>query len=282
MALSMSTSRMAASSAVTASAHMVSARPSAAPCMLRKPEFAPSCPFSARRGLKIVARSAAEAVTPTVKIDNLHDAFATIIRVDVGEATELLDTITALKSLGLNIRKAKLGSSKAGVTKEFYVTEAVTSEKIVKSARLEEIRQTVLASLQETFPDSGTKFNVGPGSGYKGRVDGGDSFDGSSSTGGRALVKTTIDVNEADNGSCSVLTINTQDRPGLLVDIVRVLKDVNLNVVSAEVDTIGTRAHDEFFVTYKGEPLTGPMTTLVINSLNYYLSLNEVATVESY
>lgn len=60
--------------------------------------------------------------------------------------------ITALKSLGLNIRKAQVGPSKAGVSKEFYVTEAVTSEKIVKSARLEEIRQTVLASLQETFP----------------------------------------------------------------------------------------------------------------------------------
>lgn len=34
-------------------------------------------------------------------------------------------------------------------------------------------------------------------------------------------------------------------RPGLLVDIVRVLKDINLNVVSAEVDTVGTEARDE-------------------------------------
>ena len=29
------------------------------------------------------------------------------------------------------------------------------------------------------------------------------------------------------------------------------LKDVNLNVVSAEVDTVGTEAQDEFFVTYR-------------------------------
>ena len=35
------------------------------------------------------------------------------------------------------------------------------------------------------------------------------------------------------------------------MDIVRVLKDVNLNVVSAEVDTIGTQTEDEFFVTYR-------------------------------
>lgn len=67
----------------------------------------------------------------------------------------------------------------------------------------------------------------------------------------RTVVATNIEVTEADNGSCSVLKIKTADRPGLLVDIVRVLKDVNLNVVSAEVDTIGTEAEDEFFVTYR-------------------------------
>ena len=65
------------------------------------------------------------------------------------------------------------------------------------------------------------------------------------------MVPTTIEVTEAPNGSCSVLKIKTADRPGLLVDIVRVLKDVNLNVVSAEVDTVGTEAEDEFFVTYR-------------------------------
>lgn len=33
-------------------------------------------------------------------------------------------------------------------------------------------------------------------------------------------------------------------------DIVRVLKDINLNVVSAEVDTIGKNAFDKFNLTY--------------------------------
>lgn len=56
--------------------------------------------------------------------------------------------VTALKNLNLNIRKAKLG----GKGQTFYITEADTSEKIVKSARLEEIRMTVLQSLAETFP----------------------------------------------------------------------------------------------------------------------------------
>jgi hypothetical protein len=51
------------------------------------------------------------------------------------------------------------------------------------------------------------------------------------------------------------------------VDIVRTLKDINVNVVSAEIDTIGQIARDELFVTYEGEPLDGPMTQLVTNAL---------------
>ncbi len=68
----------------------------------------------------------------------------------------------------------------------------------------------------------------------------------------RKVVQTTIDVAEASNGSCSVLKITTRDRPGLLVDIVRVLKDINLNVVSAEIDTEGALAKDE--VRSRGAP----------------------------
>ena len=61
--------------------------------------------------------------------------------------------------------------------------------------------------------------------------------------------------------------LKTPIRPGLLVDIVSVLKDINVNVVSAEIDTIGGEARDELFVTYHGEPLSGPMTQLVTNAL---------------
>ena len=48
----------------------------------------------------------------------------------------------------------------------------------------------------------------------------------------------------------SLLTSSAPSAP-LLHPQVRVLKDVNLNVVSAEVDTVGTEAQDEFFVTYR-------------------------------
>jgi hypothetical protein len=65
-----------------------------------------------------------------------------------------MQQITALKNLNLNIRRAKLaapGGGKGGGT-TFFITEADTSEKIVKSARLEEIRMTVLNSLIATYP----------------------------------------------------------------------------------------------------------------------------------
>ena len=80
------------------------------------------------------------------------------------------------------------------------------------------------------------------------------------------------------------ILVNTLDRPGLLTDIVRVLKDINLNVVSAEVDTIGRNAVDTFNVTYHGEPLPEPMKQLAVNALQYYLGQSEVEKdwAESY
>lgn len=53
------------------------------------------------------------------------------------------------------------------------------------------------------------------------------------------MITTTIQVSETESGSSSLVEIETTDRPGLLVDIVHTLKDLNVNVVSAEVDTEG-------------------------------------------
>lgn len=248
-------------------------------------DYAPYCPLVRSRARNVVVRAEAVATkggsstataTPVVKIDNISDAFATVVTVEYGDRTmELLETITALKNLNLNIRRAKLSQNKAGGNvNTFFITEADTSEKIVKSARLEEIRMTVLNSLVATYPESAQAL------GAMKRM---ESEANASPLGRRrSVVQTLIDVAEAPNGAASVLRITTADRPGLLVDIVRVLKDINLNVVSAEVDTVGSQACDEFFITYHGEPLTTPMVTLVTNALQYYLSLNEVAKEESY
>lgn len=48
-------------------------------------------------------------------------------------------------------------------------------------------------------------------------------------------VETVINVTGDEDAAFSTLTITTLDRPGLLVEIVKVLKDINVNVISAEV-----------------------------------------------
>ena len=95
-------------------------------------------------------------------------------------------------------------------------------------------------------------------------------------------MSTTVRVQEDTEGSHSELFVDTPDRPGLLTAIVGTLKDLNVNVISAEVDTEGDQAKDMFYVTYHGDPLPPPMVQLVTNALQYYLSLSEVEKEESY
>lgn len=54
--------------------------------------------------------------------------------------------ITSLKNLGLNIRRAKLDGAPGRKANTFYITDALTSEKITRSAQIEEIRMVRPAS----------------------------------------------------------------------------------------------------------------------------------------
>lgn len=60
--------------------------------------------------------------------------------------------VTALKNLNLNIRKAALVSP--GKASTFFITDADTSEKVLKSARLEEIRMTIINNMLYYHPVS--------------------------------------------------------------------------------------------------------------------------------
>eukprot|EP00887_Chlorella_sp_A99_P006689 scaffold3.g6689.t1 len=193
-----------------------------------------------------------------VKIDNETDPFATMVHIEYGDLLgELLDTVTSLKALGLNIRRAKIRGDERGHT--FYVTDQARSEKIVTSAKY--------------HPETGEQ--LAWSAGHSARVSVRDA-DPTQPLGRRTRsIVTQLEIREAPSGAFSTLIVNTVDRPGLLTDIVRVLKDINLNVISAEVDTVGRNAFDKFNLTYHGEPLSEPMCQLCINSLQYYLSQNE-------
>lgn len=112
---------------------------------------------------------------------------------------------------------------------------------------IEEIRLTILNNLLQYHPESAEELAWGP------KVRKPSSFDSTSPLGlanRQHVVDTYIDVSENEAGTFTVINLKTTDRPGLLVDIVRVLKDINVNVVSAEVDTEGKYAVDTFYVTY--------------------------------
>ena len=55
-------------------------------------------------------------------------------------------------------------------------------------------------------------------------------------------MKTHVEITpEDESGSFSIVHIKTRDRPGLLTDVVRTLKDLNVNVISAEVSPATAR-----------------------------------------
>lgn len=233
---------------------------------------------------KIITCSAAEAVSngassvpePIVKIDNHTDPFATIVTIEFGDILgDLADTTASLRNLGLNIRRAKVQAGETGTVHKFFITDARTSEKVIKSVQLEEIRLTIINNMLEFHPESGDQLAWGSESART--MDSTDVDYVRQPLGGAARkIITQIEIRESESGLYSELLVNTLDRPGLLTQIVSILKDINLNVVSAEIDTIGRNAVDTFNVTYHGEPLPKPMCELAVNALQYYLSQGDV------
>lgn len=209
-------------------------------------------------------------------MDNTSDAFATIVTVEYGARAsdaDLLHLVSAIRALGLHIKRARLGENDSVHT--FYLTDA-DAEKVTRSANLEEVRLAILGVFERFHPESAASAPHG------GAAVSGDPLRPLGVT--RFGIRTQVEVRETVSGRFSELLVNTLDRPGLLTDIVQVLKDINLNVVSAEVDTVGRNAFDRFNVTYHGEPLSEPMRLLAVNALQYYLSQSEVEKewLESY
>jgi hypothetical protein len=116
----------------------------------------------------------------------------------------------------------------------FHATQ--TSDKIVLSERLEEIRATIINNMLAYHPESRDSLAAG----RKPPADGGAKVLG---TRPPSAIPTTISIKPQASGARSALELTTTDRPGLLVDVVRVLKDCSLNVVSASINTVVRALH---------------------------------------
>ncbi|KAK8575491.1 hypothetical protein V6N13_033270 [Hibiscus sabdariffa] len=198
--------------------------------------------------------------TPKVIIDLDSDPDATVVEITFGDRLgALMDTMNALKNLGLNVVKANVYLDSSGKHNKFSITKATTGRKVDDPELLEAIRLTIINNLLEYHPESSSQLAMGATFGVeppKEKVD--------------VDIATHIRVDD-DGPNRSLLYVETVDRPGLLVDLVKVITDINITVESGEFDTEGLLAKAKFHVSYKGRAISRPMQQVLANSLRYFL-----------
>lgn len=207
---------------------------------------------------------------PIVLIDQDSDSEATIVQLSFGDRLgALLDTMKALKDLGLDVSKGTVSTEGPVKQTKFFITQSDTGRKVENPDMLERIRLTIINNLLQYHPESSELLAMGEVFGLK---DPEKKLD--------IEIATHIQVKE-DGPKRSLLCIETADRPGLLVEIIKVIADVNIDVESAEIDTEGLVAKDKFHVSYGGAALNRSMSQVLVNCLRYYLRKPET-DIDSY
>ncbi|KAF6142318.1 hypothetical protein GIB67_023343 [Kingdonia uniflora] len=197
---------------------------------------------------------------PKVIIDQDSDANATVVEITFGDRLgALLDTMHALKNLGLNVVKANVFLDSSGKHNMFAITRADTGRKVEDPELLEAIRLTIINNLIEYHPESSSQLAMGVAFGIvppKQEVD----------------VDIATHINIYDDGpDRSLLCVESADRPGLLVDLVKIITDINIAVKSGEFDTEGLLAKAKFHVSYRDKAIIRPLQQVLANSLRYFL-----------
>lgn len=201
-----------------------------------------------------------EIPTPKVIIDQDSDPNATVVEITFGDRLgALLDTMSALRNLGLNVVKANVVLDSSGKHNMFAITRADTGRKVEDPELLEAIRMTIINNLLEYHPESSSELAMGAAWGIvppKQEVD--------------VDIATHISVTD-DGPEQSLLYVETADRPGLLVDLVKIITDISISVKSGEFDTEGLLAKAKFHVSYRDKSIIKPLQQVLANSLRYFL-----------
>ncbi|XP_038974706.1 ACT domain-containing protein DS12, chloroplastic [Phoenix dactylifera] len=197
--------------------------------------------------------------TPKVIIDQDSDPDATIVEITFGDRLgALLDTVS-LKNLGLNVNKANVYLDSSGKHNKFAITKRKsTGRKIDDPELLEAIRLTIINNMLEYHPESSSQLALGATFG----VEQPKQID--------VDIATHIDIYD-DGPDRSLLVVETADRPGLLVDLVKIITDINITVQSGEFDTEGLLAKAKFHVSYRDKAIIKPLQQVLANSLRYFL-----------
>jgi len=201
-----------------------------------------------------------EIPTPKVIIDLDKDPDATVVEITFGDRLgALLDTMNALKNLGLNVVKANVFLDSSGKHNTFAITRADNGRKVEDPELLEAIRLTIINNLLEYHPESSAQLAMGAAFGITPPA---QELD----------VDIATHINVRDDGpNRSLLSVETADHPGLLVELVKIISELNVAVESGEFDTEGLLAKAKFHVSYRGKALIKPLQQVVGNSLRYFL-----------
>ncbi|XP_060963647.1 ACT domain-containing protein ACR12 isoform X1 [Cannabis sativa] len=190
--------------------------------------------------------------TPIVMIDQDSDSDATIVQLSFGDRLgALIDTMRALKDLGLDVSKGTVATEGSVKQTKIYIKRLDNGRKVEDPDMLEMIRLTVINNLLKYHPESSRQLAMGEAFGIEApekKLD--------------VDVATRIHVKE-DGPKKSLLYIETADRPGLLVEIIKIIADVNIDVESAEIDTEGLVAKDKFHVSYRGAALPSSLSQVL-------------------
>ncbi|KAK3139346.1 hypothetical protein QOZ80_5AG0381880 [Eleusine coracana subsp. coracana] len=195
---------------------------------------------------------------PVVMIDQDSDRDATIVQLSFGDRLgALLDTMKALKDLGLDVTKGNVTAESAVTQTKFHIMRS--GRKVEDPDMLEKIRLTIINNLLKYHPESSENLAMG-------------EFFGVKSPEKKVDIDVATHVHVEDDGpKRSMLYIETADRPGLLLEIIKIINDTNVDVESAEIDTEGLVAKDKFHVSYRGAKLNSSLSQVLTNSLRYYL-----------
>ncbi|KAF2918771.1 aCT domain-containing protein DS12, chloroplastic [Oryza sativa Japonica Group] len=198
--------------------------------------------------------------TPKVIIDQDSDPDATIVEITLGDRLgDLLDTMNALKNLGLNVVKASVCLDSTGKHIKLAITKLSTGRKIGEPELLEAVRLTIINNMIQYHPEASSQLALGATFGPEPPTELVD-----------VDIATHIDIYD-DGPDRSLLVVETADRPGLLVDLVKIIDDINITVQSGEFDTEGLLAKAKFHVSYRGKPLIKALQQVLANSLRYFL-----------
>lgn len=191
--------------------------------------------------------------SPVVSIDQYSNPDATVLQVSFGGSLGALnDSINALKHLGVDVAKRTITAEGSVIKTQAFVTRMSTGCKVEDPALLENIRVTIISNL--------LKCNQERAVGEHGPL---KKHDG-------VYIATHIHV-EDDGPKRSLLHIQTEDRPGLLIKVMKIISNASITIESAETDTQGFVAKEIFHVSYRGEALDDSMSQGLKSCLYYCL-----------